>query len=116
MFQITEKAFKEWNHTIDFNHSHKFLASEFALPKISQQQIKESFALLTNLCSLEDKGFNIYYEPLIKAGTISKALLSFSEFLISKKTEDLLKNEYISDYMKESFNFLKKCLNPATDG
>ncbi len=26
-FGVVERAFKEWNHTIDFNHSHKFIAS-----------------------------------------------------------------------------------------
>lgn len=26
-FAIAERAFKEWNHTIDFNHSHKFIES-----------------------------------------------------------------------------------------
>lgn len=25
LFVIAERAFKEWNHTIDFNHAHKFI-------------------------------------------------------------------------------------------
>ena len=34
-FQIAEKAFKEWNHSIDFTHAHKFLETEFSYPKIA---------------------------------------------------------------------------------
>lgn len=36
--------------------------------------------LLTNLCSLEEKGYK-EYEGLIKAGTIGKSLLEFVKFL-----------------------------------
>jgi hypothetical protein len=25
LFVIAERVFKEWNHTIDFSHSHKFI-------------------------------------------------------------------------------------------
>lgn len=53
LFIISERAFKEWNHTIDFNHAHKFIETEFAYPtKINEEKIRESLILLTNLCVL----------------------------------------------------------------
>lgn len=39
-FSVAERAFKEWNHTIDFNHAHKFIETEFAYPKINEDQVK----------------------------------------------------------------------------
>ena len=52
-FHVTEKAFKEWNHSIDFSHSHKFIETEYAYPKIGDKKVRESLNLLTNLCALE---------------------------------------------------------------
>jgi hypothetical protein len=40
LFVITERAFKEWNHTIDFNHAHKFIETEFSYPKIDDEKVK----------------------------------------------------------------------------
>ena len=60
-FQIAEKAFKEWNHSIDFTHSHKFIETEFSYPKIAEKKVRESLKLFTNLSNLEEKGFDKDY-------------------------------------------------------
>lgn len=33
-FGIVERALKEWNHTVDLSHTHKYIETEFKLPKI----------------------------------------------------------------------------------
>ena len=72
--------------------------------------------MLTNLCLLEEKGFDKSYEGLIKSGTISKALIGFSEFLNSSdQCTELKGKEFVHKYYAESFEFLKKCLTPNTD-
>ena len=81
-FGIVERAMKEWNHTIDFNHAHKYIEGEFKMPKISDQKKEESFRLINNLCVLEEKNFNDY-QGLVKKGSIQLALLGLARFLLN---------------------------------
>ena len=39
-FKIAEKAIKEWNHSIDFTHAHKFIETEFSFPLIGIGKVK----------------------------------------------------------------------------
>jgi hypothetical protein len=85
-----ERAFKEWNHSIDFTNPLKFIESEFKYPSLDEAKLLESIRLLNNLCVFESKSPKDY-EQLIKAGSIQKILLSFAGFLFSNpKTIELV--------------------------
>ena len=115
LFAITEKAMKEWNHSIDFNHSHKFIETEFSYPKIANRKIVESLILVTNLCVLEEKGFDKDYENLIKANTIGKAVLGLANFLKNSECDTVRASPQGQAFITASFHFVKKCLPPATE-
>lgn len=72
--------------------------------------------LLTNLCTLEEKKFHKDYETLIKAGTIGKAILGLANlFKNDEKCREISQSKEGQTFIAESFYFLEKCLNPATD-
>jgi hypothetical protein len=115
-FGITERAFKEWNHSVDFTNPHKFIEGEFKYPSFDEAKVAESLRLLNNLCVLEAKSEKDY-EQLVKAGSIQRILIGFSSFLLtSDKTAKLVADhELVQRLLVNMLSFLSRTIISQAD-
>ena len=115
-FGITERAFKEWNHSIDILNPHKYIEGEFKYPSIEENKVFQSFRLLNNFCLLEAKSQKDY-EQVVKAGSIQKILIGFSSFLFkNEKTVKLIEsNELTRVLIVNILQFLRRTIVNSHD-
>ncbi len=53
-FDLVQSIIKKWNHTVDFEQPHRYIDTEFSLPKESQISIDDQLRVIYNFAALSD--------------------------------------------------------------